>query len=381
MSEIISFRFGESGTYMGAGFDYEYEKTDGKETLIIRIDGVRKEDALKHDAPEGFARELFRITEELRLHRWDGFDGCDKRVLDGRSFHFYVTFADGKRISANGYMKFPKGYGEACNAFDGLFLPLYEAVRPNRRKVMEKHFEEVILRDRPRLEKQEVSYPYVSDGGNMYKLGVCECTGGAAMYPVYDLKGEPSYLLSLTLDKIDTRWELACEVFGITEKGEVIPSGKALLDANFFNSEKLYGHIFTRIYEDRLLLGCFTQKGYSASGCDTQYRIVLYGIGNRLELLADEITEGPANDREWWTPDKIANFIAVADRFGFTQSKEYWEKAPSDPVFASGLKDNTNHRLNFLLTNNHDGAFYNTLINTPKGQRVGEYCVKGTLYI
>ena len=130
---------------------------------------------------------------------------------------------------------------------------------------MNKYFEEVILRDRPRLERQEVSCPYVSDGGNMYKLGVCQCTGGAAMYPVYDRAGEPSWLLSVTLDQNGDCWELGCEVFSITEKGEVIPLGSALLDGDFFSSERLYGHIFTRWYEDRLLLGCFTQKGYSAS--------------------------------------------------------------------------------------------------------------------
>ena len=59
---------------------------------------------------------------------------------------------------------------------------------------------------------------------------------------------------------------------------------------------------------------------------------------------------------------------------------QHWEEMPNDPVFASGLQDNTNHRFDFLLTNNHDSKFYNTLINTPEGQPVGEYLVKGKLY-
>ena len=245
---------------------------------------------------------------------------------------------------------------------------------------MTKYFEEVILKDTTRLEKQEVSFPYISDGGNRYCLGVCECTGGAAMNPVYDREGEPAYMLVTRLTLNGSKWELSCEMYKITEMGEVLPWGSALIDDSFFNSERLYGHIFTRIYEDRLMLGCFTQKGFAASGRDTLFYIDLYDVENKLEPLANEKAEGPTRDREWWTPDKIANFIEVADKYGFCQSKEHWEKMPNDPVFAAGLKDNTNHRFDFLLSNNHDGKFYNTLINTPKGEVVGDYRVKGNLY-
>ena len=278
-------------------------------------------------------------------------------------------------------MKYPKNYREAKAAFDELFIPLYEAVRPNRRKVMQHYFEEVILRDRPRLETQEVSFPYISDGGNMYSLGVCECTGGAAMCPVYDLYGEPEYMLVTTLDKNGDKWELSCEMYRITEKGEVLPWGRVMIDDSLFNSERLYGHIFTRIYKEQLMLGCFTQKGFSASGRDSLYYIDLYDVENKLEPLANKKAEGPPYNKEWWTADKLADFIEVADKYGFNESKRHWEQAPNDPVFAGGMKDNANHRIDFSITNNHDRDFYNTLINTPKGEPVAEYRVKGKLYV
>lgn len=381
MAKVISFHIGENGTYMGAGFDYDYNLTDGKGVITVRIDGVREEDALTLDADEAFVSQLESIIDGQKLRKWDGFSKSDSDVLDGRSFSFSVRFDDSSHISASGYMKFPKGYGEAVGAFDALFLPLYEAVRPDRRKVMQKYFEEVILKDRPKLEKQEIGMPYISDGGNMYFLGVCECTGGAAVYPVYTNENEPSYMLVVTLDKNGDKWVLGCELYKLTEKGEVLPWGSAEIDPNFFNSERLYGHIFTRWHNDCLMLGCFTQKGFSASGRDSRFYIDLYDIENKLEPLANESVEGPARNKEWWTPDKIRNFIEVADKYGFAQSKAHWEEMPNDPVFASGMNDNTNHRFEFLITNNHDSKFYNTLINTPKGEPVGDYRMKGTLYV
>ena len=83
---------------------------------------------------------------------------------------------------------------------------------------------------------------------------------------------------------------------------------------------------------------------------------------------------------EIWHAGDIGS-IEVADKFGFTQSKQYWSQMPNDPVFAGGMKDSCNHRFSFFLTNNHNRDFYNTLINTPEGETVGEYLVKGNLYV
>lgn len=43
---------------------------------------------------------------------WDGFRGSDPNVLDGTTFSFEATFADGSTVSASGTNSFPDGYGE-----------------------------------------------------------------------------------------------------------------------------------------------------------------------------------------------------------------------------------------------------------------------------
>lgn len=380
MAKLTQLHLGENGTYMGAGFDYDYKFADGKHSVTVRLDGVLEEDALTLGVDETFAQQLLSVVDEYDLKKWDGFSKSDKNVLDGSGFGFSAEFDDGKKIFASGYMKYPKNYAEVRGALDELFIPPYEQVRPNKKKVMTKYFEEVILKDNVRLEKQEISFRYISKGGNMFTLGKCECTGGAAMYPVYTNENEPPYMLVVYLKDIEDKWVLSCEVYHISDKGDVTLWGEAEIDPCFFSSDKIYGHIFTHWHSEQLQLGVFTQRGYSASGKNSKFYIDLYDINDHLKPLANEMVEGPPYNKEWWTKDKIANFIEVAEKFGFAQSMQHWEQMPNDPVFASGLKDNTHHRFSFSVTNNHDSKFYNALINTPEGQPVGEYCVKGKLY-
>lgn len=381
MPQLTYLHLGEHGTYMGAGFDYEYEFKDSKHTLSIRVDGVAEDDALKLETNEEFVQKLESVIGEYSLKKWDGYSKSDDNVLDGNGFGFSARFDDDTSIYASGYMMYPKNYAQVRGALGGLFLPLYEQVRPDKKKVMTNYFEQVILKDNTRLEKQEVSYPYIAKGGNMFSLGRCECTGGAAWCPVYTHENDPPYMLVTYLKEREQQWVLSCEMYRVSDSGEVTPWGEAEIDPSFFSSDKIYGHIFTHWHGEQLQLGVFTQRGYSASGKDSKYFIDLYDINDHLKPLANEMVEGPAYNKEWWTKDKIANFIEVAQKYGFTQSMQHWEEMPNDPVFASGLQDNTNHRFDFLLTNNHDSKFYNTLINTPEGQPVGEYRVKGKLHI
>lgn len=380
MANLTYLHLGEHGTYMGAGFDYEYTFEDDKHMLSIRTDGVTEDDALVLETDEQFAQKLASVIENFRVSKWDGFSKSDSNVLDGDSFGFSARFDDKSSISAHGYMKYPSNYTEVKGALDALFMPLYESVRPNKRKVMTAYFEQVILKDTVRLENQEVHYPYIAKGGNMFSLGRCDCTGGAAWCPVYTDENQPEYMLVILLNEADEKWVLSCRVYRVTDDGEVHPWGEAEIDPAFFCSDKLYGHIFTRFSGDRLLLGVFTQKGFTAAGKDTKYYIDLYDIKDKLTPLANKMVQGPAYDKEYWTLDKLADFIETAQEYGFTQSLKYWEERPSDPVLASGLKDNTNHRFDFILSNNHNRDFYNTLINTAEGEPVGEYLVKGKLY-
>lgn len=65
--------------------------------------------------------ELEEIVFAQQMQNWDGFDKTSKTASDGDSFALHVTFADGTSISARGSNAFPKGYGEAKNAFLDVF--------------------------------------------------------------------------------------------------------------------------------------------------------------------------------------------------------------------------------------------------------------------
>lgn len=371
----------ETGSYSDSGFDYRYSFQDGKRSITVRIDGVKEADALTLEVDEEFEAALEAVLEKFSVRKWDGFSKSNKNVLDGTSFRFSVRFDDKHRIFAHGYMRFPSDYNEVKAEMEELFLTKYEEIRPDRKKVMDKYFKEVILKDCIVLEKQEAIYRYISAGGNRFRRGRCDCTGGAVMYPVYSVFGEPEYMLVIYLTEYMDKWLLSCEIYKIDEKGKVEPWGKAEVDSDFFCSDRLYGHVFTRQHNGELQLGVFTQKGYSASDKDTEYSIDLYDIDNKLKPLANKKIEGPRDDKQWWTRDKIADFIEIADTFGFWESKQHWEQMPSDPVFASGIKDQSNHRLDYIATNNLDGSFCKTLTVTPEGQPVGDYHVSVKLYV
>ena len=60
--------------------------------------------------------DLEALLTRHRVTDWDGFHGNAKDVLDGDSFSFSLEYADGRRVSAGGYMRFPKGYCEVREA-------------------------------------------------------------------------------------------------------------------------------------------------------------------------------------------------------------------------------------------------------------------------
>ena len=60
--------------------------------------------------------ELAALLTRHRVADWDGFHGNAKDVLDGDSFSFSLEYADGRRVSAGGYMRFPQGYRELREA-------------------------------------------------------------------------------------------------------------------------------------------------------------------------------------------------------------------------------------------------------------------------
>ena len=72
------------------------------------------------------ADKLADILRENKAGRWQGFDKTNKRVCDGHGFGIDVTFTDGSRLYAHGYMRYPLGYRGLVDAVESLFETLFE---------------------------------------------------------------------------------------------------------------------------------------------------------------------------------------------------------------------------------------------------------------
>ena len=70
-------------------------------------------------------KEIIETLNNNDVSSWDGFDKDDKNVLDGSSFSFSVETKKGEKISAHGYMRYPKNYGLVTSKLHNIFMDLY----------------------------------------------------------------------------------------------------------------------------------------------------------------------------------------------------------------------------------------------------------------
>ncbi|MBR5347022.1 MAG: hypothetical protein IK129_05205 [Deltaproteobacteria bacterium] len=80
---------------------------------------------------------LETLLVQHKVAAWDGFKGSNRNVLDGNSFSRSLSYTNGRKVSAGGYMRFPQGYGEAEKAIrallDGILEKSGAPVRETRR--------------------------------------------------------------------------------------------------------------------------------------------------------------------------------------------------------------------------------------------------------
>ena len=110
---LKAFYFAETGMRMGKypGYELYLRMGDaGPEMILQREVGYDNcvECSIRDEELKGFES----LLKELDIASWDGFNGNEKNVLDGRSFSLSVTYWNGKTISANGYMRFPRDYAK-----------------------------------------------------------------------------------------------------------------------------------------------------------------------------------------------------------------------------------------------------------------------------
>ena len=125
ISNIKYFSYGTTdGMAMYDGVHFSIDYKDGKYMAIIQNNGVSEEDAKVVEISKDKVKELEDILNKYNVGSWDGFKKYDKDVLDGSSFSLSLGCFDGTSVSASGYMKWPKNYGDVRGELESFFVSL-----------------------------------------------------------------------------------------------------------------------------------------------------------------------------------------------------------------------------------------------------------------
>lgn len=111
--------------YMNSGMmmyaDERYILKKESNSYRITIKPMNEQESISFDGNKEFVKELESILKKHKVENWNGFHQTAKDVLDGSSFFLEIEMEDNNQISASGYMKWPKGYGETIKEIKELF--------------------------------------------------------------------------------------------------------------------------------------------------------------------------------------------------------------------------------------------------------------------
>jgi len=110
-----------TGTMIYSKVMYDLEYQDDKYILKIKPDQVPDEETITVELDNNTVEKIEEALNDYSVSDWDGFSKSDLNVLDGNSFSFSISFDDDKRISASGYMMYPKNYREVKSLLESIF--------------------------------------------------------------------------------------------------------------------------------------------------------------------------------------------------------------------------------------------------------------------
>ena len=88
--------------------------------------GLYDDDVIRVKVDDDTISKIISILQEYHVEEWDGFDKVDRHVLDGTTFSFYLTTKENQKISAHGYMKYPKNYSQVIEKLEDIFTKINE---------------------------------------------------------------------------------------------------------------------------------------------------------------------------------------------------------------------------------------------------------------
>ena len=106
---------------------YTLDKTEEGYTATVKPQGVDPDEPLSVPVDDGFVQQVEELLRSCRVEKWYRFQKRDRRIMDGIGFTLYLTQADGTKVDAVGYMRWPDGYGSVETGLNSLFLGLWEA--------------------------------------------------------------------------------------------------------------------------------------------------------------------------------------------------------------------------------------------------------------
>ena len=389
MSKVVDFSFSYStGTYYNSGYAYEAKLNDDGVEVLVRQDGVSMEDVPVITTDASFMEKIEEILKKYEVDKWNGFHLSAKDVLDGDGFSLSVGMDNKERISASGYEAWPENYGKVCAELDTLFIDLYESVYPNKEKALKEYGEIVALFDKDFLEKVEVAYPYTSDGPGLFRYGNAELPEECVVARRIDsftgddpYTNDPRDLLIARLRQVpdegtDTLLTtLSFEIYTIDDDMSIMKTADETVDEYITWNDGIYGSLFTHVYDERSYIGYFAHYSEKASSDKDEYVIRLYEYQDgEMKKVADEAVTAP-EDREL-TMEDYPNFKELAEKYGFSNSLKHWKEKPFDPVIVNW---DMNEVVKLFTRTNYDSKFNETLDNTPKGEKVGDYQVTGEI--
>ncbi len=390
VSKAIDVYFSYStGTYMNSGNSYSAVlRDDGVVEVKVRQDGQAEENVPVIETDRTFLEKIDQIIEKNNVAKWNGYHLSARDVLDGDGFTLSIKMDNGQKISAGSYMAWPDGYGAFKGEMDTLFIDLYESIYPNKEKALKKYFDDEVLAGREFNPELTISYPYISAGGNRFTWGdpnVAECAVARriAGFTKGDLyTDDPRDLMVVWLypkkdqDDGKTKYCLRFEIYTIDDDMKITKSAEQTVDENVCMHDGINSYLFAKdVGEDRCIIGYNAQHSNKASSLEDEFLFKAYEYKDgALQTLTDLSVKLP-DDRENRTVDDIADFIKAAEEYELFASKKSWE---SDPTYPLLKQMETAVILNSYSRSTYGSGFYNTLLSTEEGEKVGDFSISET---
>ena len=122
--KYLSFYYTQ-GNMMNSNVKYTLTYENDKYIAEIKPNFKSEEEIKKVEIKKNDIEKIIETLKKYNVNKWNGFNKSDKYVLDGDSFSLYITFLDNTKLSASGYMMYPKNYNEVQNVLDKIFLSYY----------------------------------------------------------------------------------------------------------------------------------------------------------------------------------------------------------------------------------------------------------------